>query len=263
MRRALLFCCLSSVAVHLAPAADPQSIERAFKAGGELMQAHKFCEALAAYRSGIAADQEQVDLLYNGSLAAIQCGDFNTAADLLTRLKALDPDDWQARAKLVQTYQTLGKLAERDKEREALFALRKSGTSPELSEQEEYCRERFDAAGEHVMAFEHFELKGDRAVKYVFDVMNDAGDKPKYYFSLGSYDLTNNLWHQNTTPAPPADLRLFHLDGYWDNGHATYGMFVGEPTYEAIRALIVSILKKEVSPVSSSSYGSPPAQKKP
>ena len=58
-----------------------------------------------------------------------------------------------------------------------------SARSAELSAQEKYCRERFDAGGEHVMAFEHFELKGDRAIQYVFVVLNEAGDGEKYHLS--------------------------------------------------------------------------------
>jgi len=243
-------------------AAAPDTVEQASQSGNQMMEAKKYCEALVAYRAGLAIDPKNSDLLYNAGLAALQCRDFDAALDLLSRLKALAPDDWQVRAKLVQTYQTLGKIAERDRERAGLFELRKSGTNQDLSAQSEYCRERFEAGGERVMAFEHFEMKGERAVKYVFDVMNETGDAAKYQISLGSYDLTNEVWHQSTKPTPPADVRLFHLDGYGENIHFTYAMFPGEPTYDEVRALVVKILKKEFKPVSSSIV-SPPASKKP
>ena len=250
----------------LAPAALPavevqQTVEHALQAGNQLMEAKKYCEALGAYREGLAIDPTVTELLYNGGLAALQCRDWAAALDLLTRLKAIDAEDWQVRAKLVQTYQALGKVTERDKERTALFEMHKRGSDQDLAAQAEYCRDRFEAGGEQVMAFEHFELKGERAVRYIFDVMNEAGDRAKYQISLGSYESTNRVWRETTKPEPPPDVRLFHLDRYWDGGHATYTMFAGEPTYDEVRALVVKILKKEVEPASMSTFPSPAPKK--
>jgi tetratricopeptide (TPR) repeat protein len=248
---------LAIIAGFLIAATAPRTAEQAFQAGNQLMEARMYCEALRAYRAGLTIDPVEAGLLYNGGLAALQCRDFAVAVDLMSQLKKLDPDDWQVRAKLVQTYQALGKIAERDKERADLFDLRKRGSNQDLSKQAEYCRERFEAGGEKVMAWEYFELTGERAVKYVFDVMNETDDRAKYRISLGSYDLTNNIWHQRTQPAPPPDVRLFHLDGYWENGHATYAMLPGEPSYDEVRALVVKILKKELTPVSTTITSQP------
>jgi len=250
------------IAALLMSAADAQSVEQAFRAGNRLMETKKYCEALAAYRAGLDTDPKDAGLLYNGGLSALQCRDFAVALDLLSRLKALDSEDWQVRAKLVQSYQALGKIAERDTERADLINLHKRGSNSDLSAQTEYCRDRFEAGGEQVMAWEHFELKGERAVRYVFDILNEAGDSARYRISLGSYDLTNAVWHETTKPAPPPDVRLFHLDAYWQNNHATYAMFAGEPSYDEVRALVVKILKKELNPASAT-IASPPAPRKP
>ena len=253
---------LAFIATLLITVTASNTVEQAFEAGNRLMEARKYCEALSAYRAGLAIDPKHAGLLYNGGLAALQCRDFTAALDLLGRLKTLDSEDWQVRVKLVQSYQALGKTAERDKERAELFDLRRRGNNRELAAQDEYCRERFEAGGEQVMAFEHFELKGERAVKYVFNVMNAAGDRPTYRISLGSYDRTNNYWHARTQPAPPPDVRLFHLDGYREDRHFTYTMFPGEPSYDEFRDLVVKILKKELHPVSVT-IASPPTPSKP
>jgi tetratricopeptide (TPR) repeat protein len=231
-------------------AETPQTAESALDTGNRLMEGGKYCEALKAYKGGLGVNPTGAELLYNGGLAALQCRDFVAALDCLGRLKKLDPDDWQVRAKLVQTYQALGKIAERDTERTELFAMRKRGSNQELSGQTQYCRDRFDAAGEHIMSFEHFELTGERAVRYTFDIIGTTGKEAKYRISLGSYDSTNAVWHQSTKPAPPPEARLFHLDGYWDNSHVTYAMFPSEPSYDEVRALVVKILNKELKPVS-------------
>jgi tetratricopeptide (TPR) repeat protein len=251
----------SALTASIVAQTPPQTAESALETGNQLIEAGKYCEALKVYKTGLALNPTGDELLYNSGLAALQCRDFVAALDSLGRLKKLAPDDWQLRAKLVQTYQALGKTAERDAERAELFDMRKGGSNQELSGQTEYCRDRFDAAGERVMAFEHFELTGERAVRYTFDVMSATGKEPKYHISLGSYDMTNKVWHETTKPPPPPDARLFHLDGYWENGHITYAMFPSEPSYDEVRALVVKILSKELKPISGTS-ASPPNPKK-
>jgi hypothetical protein len=115
----------------------------------------------------------------------------------------------------------------------------------------EYCREQFEAGGEKVMVFEEFELKGDRALRYVFSVLDESEAKEKYRISLGSYDSTNAYWHESTKPKPKKEDRLFHLDGYYSWGHATFGMYFPEPTYDQVRITVIEILEKKRNPVSS------------
>ena len=212
----------------------------------------KFCEALARYKEGLAVSPDDSSFLYNAGLAAYRCTNYAESVKLWGRLRDLDPEDWQGRAKLVQGYQALGQLRERDAERSALFDLRKRGVNEELSRQDEFCREQFEAGGRKVMAFEHFELKGDRALRYVFSVLDEKGKAEEFRISLGSYDLTNRIWHETTKPRPKDEDRLFHLDGYYDWGHATYGMYSPEPSYDAVREIVTEILEQKRQPVSSS-----------
>lgn len=158
-------------------------------------------------------------------------------------MKTLEPLDWRVRAKLVQVYQALGKMPERDKERNDLFAMWKSGQPSDLKEQGQYCRDQFEVNGKKVLAFEHFELKGERALRYVFSILNKTEDGEAYRISLGSYNATNAIWRARQNPKPKDDERLFHLDGYFGGIHATYGMFFPEPSYDDIRARVIKILE--------------------
>jgi tetratricopeptide (TPR) repeat protein len=224
------------------------------------MEQAKFCEALARYKEGLAVSPGDPSFLYNAGLAAYRCTNYAESVKLWGRLREIDPEDWQVRAKLVQGYQALGQLQKRDAERSALFELRKRGVNEELSKQTEFCRDQFEAGGQRVLAFEHFELTGDRALRYAFSVLNEKGDGETYRISLGSYDLTNKVWHQTTKPAPKEEDRLFHLDGYYEWGHETYGMYFPEPSYDEIRKTVVEILEEKREPVSGSRVVSPKAQ---
>ena len=244
--------------------------EKAFQEGNALMEQRKFAEALARYREGLQHFPSDPALLYNASTAAIIVGDFQTAAPYLKQLVGLYPEEWQSRAKLIQTYQALGDLKARDTHRALLFDLRKRGGGedkerPEMSlaRQEVYCRERLEVAGKKVMVFEHFELKGPRALRYAFVVLDEAGERESYRISLGSYDATNGLWAElNKEKARQG--RLFHLDGYFrDGSHATYGMYHPEPSYDEVRAVVIKILEGQKNPVSTSTPGRPaPAEPK-
>src|SRR5215510_5835137 len=115
--------------VTLSAQSPANDADAAFKAGNELMTQHKPAEALLKYKAGLALEPKDSSLLYNAGLAAFSVADYASANDFWKRLKAVDPLDWRTRAKLIQTYQALNKIPERDAERAELFALRKSGDS--------------------------------------------------------------------------------------------------------------------------------------
>lgn len=228
---------------------------KAFAEGNALMQRRRYAEALARYREGLEHLPDDPSLLYNASTAAVLVGDFATAAPYLKQLVGVYPNDWQSRAKLIQTYQALGDLKARDVQRVALFDLRRRGggedkEQPEmsLSRQQVYCRERLEVAGLKVMAFEHFELKGPRALRYAFIVLDESGDREARRISLGSYDFTNDVWAESNKEKAAQGGRLFHLDGYSPGGHATYGFYHPEPTYDEVRAAVIKILEGEKKP---------------
>jgi tetratricopeptide (TPR) repeat protein len=240
---------------------DTARLEKIFEEANALMAAHKYTAAVSRYKEALAIAPEEPSLLFNGGLAAFQSRDYSTAAELWLRLKKIDPSDWHSRAKLIQAYQALGKLSQRDVERTELIAMWKSGKDPELAQQHEYCREQFKVNKRKVMAFEHFELKGERALRYVFSIVNEKADDEDFRISLGSYDFTNAVWRETANPKPKAGERLFHLDGYYKWGHATYGMYAPEPSYDQVRAQVIKILEGETKPVSTSTMN--PATKDP
>lgn len=247
----------NAVAQDLSPA-DLAKVEQAFENGNKLMEQRKHAEALTQYKQGLALVPRNAALLFNGGMAAFGSNDFNTALDLWKQMKAVEPSDWQVRTKLIQTYQALGKTAERDAERTELFAMWKKGEPKELKDRTHYCREQFEVNGKKVLAFEHFELTGNRALRYVFTILDATEEAEDWRISLGSYDITNNIWRETRNPKPKEGERLFHLDGYYKNGgHATFGMYFPEPTYDETRAFVVKILEGKDKPMSSTMPAAP------
>jgi tetratricopeptide (TPR) repeat protein len=233
--------------------------EKAFNEGNDLMEQRKYKEALARYQEGLAKIPNSTGLLFNGGLAAYMSNDFATAERLWKSLTELDPEDWQPRAKLVQAYQALGDLKARDEQRRKLLDLRKGAKSEDLNTLDFYCREQFEAAGKKVMVFEHFELKGERALRYVFSILDESGEGQAFRISLGSYETTNRISVE--LGSVKKGERLFHLDGYYKWGHATYGFFNPEPSYDEVRKIVIGILEEKIRPQSQSWIN--PSAKKP
>lgn len=234
------------------PSASQQAeAEKAFETANALMEQRKSAEALIQYKRALAILPREPDILFNAGLAAYGSKNYTFAVELWTQLKAVDPSDWHGRSKLIQAHQALGHRAERDVERAELFEMWKKGNPKELKEKFDYCRDQFEVNGEKIMAFEHFELKGNRALRYVFSILNQAENGEEFRISLGSYDFTNGVWRETREPKPKDGERLFHLDGYFKGGmHATYGMFFPEPSYDDVRGMVIKILEGKAKPVS-------------
>lgn len=243
----------STLTITPKPAAPPPGL---FDRANERFEAGDYADALALFEELLEAEPEATGALYNGGLCAYLLGKYGKASELWLRLKALEPGDWQVRAKLVQAWQALDAKERRDAERKELYDLRATLDDPELRDREFFCRDQFRAAGHRVVAFEHFELVGPRAIRYYFAVTDPEGRQ--FHISLGSYDTMNRIVKEAYGEDAP---RRFHLDGYYDDGHATFMMYVGEPGYDEVREQVVEILLGTRKPISSSRLGPPSPEK--
>ena len=250
---------LNALAQEPTPAQIAEA-EKAFNTANDLMDKRKPAEALPHYKRVLAILPNNPAVLYNTGMAAFATRDYSAALEMWSQVKKSAPTEWTIKPKLIQAYQALKKFPERDAERAELFAMWKKGEPAVLKQEFEYCRDQFEVNGKVVLAFEHFELKGDRALRYVFSILDDTGRAEEFRISLGSYDTTHNIWAAMADPKPKEGERLFHLDGYYKGGrHATFGMYPPpEPSYDQIREIVVKILEGKDKPVSSSSPGERP-----
>ncbi len=219
-----------------------------FEQANQAAEAGELEKALELYDKSLSEQSPpNPNTLWNAGVCAFKLKDGERAASYWTKLKAADPHDWRVRSKLVQAYHMTENEEAAQKERDELFAFRKE--NPELVDGPVYWREQFGAAGRELMVFEAFELTPPRALKYIFVVLTEEGAED-FRISLGTYDSTNAIHHE--LGDMPEDVRLYHLDGYYDGGshHKTFSFYEGEPEYSKIRETVIAILegkKKEVS----------------
>jgi tetratricopeptide (TPR) repeat protein len=208
-----------------------------------LVAEKKYPEALAAYKDALTKDPKNPTLLYNAGLMAYLGDKPKEAVEFWSKVKAIEPDNWRVRGKLVQAYQAAGDAKQRDAERDELFKLRKEAKDEELKTLAHYCRDQFSVGKNRVMVLEYFELEGDRAVRLSFLVLKPGSQDIQERYTLGSYRQTNDIAREHGEIKP--NQRLFHLDGYFQGGrsHRTYGFYIDEPKYDAIKKAVQEILE--------------------
>src|SRR5262245_6573611 len=150
-------------------------------------------EALATFQRTLETDPDNRTALYNAGMAAYLAGQPAFSVEYWGRLKALEPNDWRVRSKLIQAYEAVGKRAERDAERAQLYQLRATTDDDELKKARHYCRDQFAIGPTRVMAFEFFDLVGETPIRYSFDVLDESGQGVVARYVLGSYAQTNAI----------------------------------------------------------------------
>lgn len=186
-------------------------------------------------------------VLWNLGLSFAATGQHREAINTWKNYRRVDPDYWQARSKLVQSYQAIGDLKARDEEIKALYQYRDTASDPKIKTEERFCREQTVIAKRSVFVFEYFAPAGDRMQYWRFCILNKKGEVD-YYLSLGSYETTTSIARELGEIAK--DARLYHLDEYTGNAHWTYAFFKTKPSYEEVRAAVVDVLEGKLKPIS-------------
>jgi tetratricopeptide (TPR) repeat protein len=236
--------------------ADPAS-QNDFTKANELCDQQRYQEALPLYIKSLEQYPDQPAVIWNTAVAAQLCQQWELALQAWKSMQKLEPDNWKIQAKLIQVYQGMDKVSERDQQRADLLAYQKA--NPLKVKEPSFCRDQFEVAGKRVLAFENFDFSGPRRVRYTFRVANlDTGEKD-FLLSLGSYDFTTEF--AKRSGEIKADQRIYHLDYYAKGEHRTYAFAPEEPSYETTKQWIGEILAGTRKPITSSS--SAPSEKTP
>lgn len=222
--------------------------EDAFRRGADLAEAGHHQAVIPCLLIAYQTYSNSPEVLWNLGIANAEVGNSADALKYWLAYRVAEPNDWQAYAKLIQTHQALGDVAARDKEREALFELRRQAVEgSEVRRAVHYCREQAKVGSQKLLTFEIFEPRGERAVYYFSAILNTSG-KEGFRISLGSYEFTNRVAHESGNL--PKDKRLYHLDRYDNVGHTTFAFYEFRPTYEQFSADVKGILSGTTKPLS-------------
>ncbi len=219
----------------------------------QLAEEKRYAEAFEAYAEALSKDPTNPSLLYNTGLMAYLSEKHEEAIAPWSKLKELEPNDWQVRAKLIQAYEASGQKTERDDERLGLLKLRKSTKDRQFRKAKFYCRDQFSEGDLRILVFEYFELQGDNPIRLDFVVTTAEGESTQTRYTLGSYATTNEIAKEHLLRKGKPGDRLFTLDAYKRDGkvHELYAMFIGEPDYDDVKVMVQEILQGKREPESS------------
>jgi tetratricopeptide (TPR) repeat protein len=224
--------------------------DAAFKIAANLMEKGQHKKAIPYLERVQKELPDDPSVLWNLGLALAETGAHSKAVETWRSYRRAAPDDWLARAKLVQGYQALGDLKARDDEIKSLYDYRENSSDSKVKAAERFCREQSVLAGRSVFVFEYFSPQGPWQKYFRFSVLNKKGDEA-FYLSLGSYDVTTEIARE--LGEIPKNERMYHLDEYGGNLHKTYGLFKAKPEYDQLRRMVLDILEGKLKPVSASS----------
>jgi tetratricopeptide (TPR) repeat protein len=244
----MLVPCLAAQLVGPATLPGEDDPEELFGEAVGLAAERRHEEAVALMEQVRSANPDHPDVLWNLGLWYADLDRHEDALRTWKRYREVAPDDWRGRAKLIQTYQALGRQELRDEERAALLDWHGDLAERQRPEQDLFCREQFRVGEQRVMAFEYFRPAGERRVFLRFSLL-DAGGEETAWYSLGSYDLTNDI--ARATGEIGEGDELYHLDRYDEGSHSTLAFFKRMPTYETVRQHVVAALQGDLKPISS------------
>ncbi len=245
----------AAAAFRQALKADPQRVEALTGLAFVLGEQQKYEEARKHWARALENETKNVF----GHLVAAQLsheqGLDAQAREHFLAVLSIKPNHETALAGMVQLCQSKGADAERDRYRKLLYACHLQAVARDKNTARPcFCREQFKV-GEHViLAYEYYELSGEMALVYRFDVSDSKGKQLLYRVSLGSYDSTTRMARELHAIKP--NERMYHLDWYQNTAtrrlHRTYGMFTTKPTYEKTRELVGAVVMEKIKPESSS-----------
>lgn len=205
--------------------------------------------------------QAQMDpkVFEEAHLAAMRAHDFKRAASYGERQLAAQPDNFSVIQQLAFSYHMAGDSGNFEKARERAFKYRLSTTDKSI-QSDRLLFDYFKAGQALVFVNQCYKASPPFRIKYRFDVMDDgAAEKqlPRTFLVLENLLVDDQVAKELTGETRPH----FSLDAFenYRTVHRTIQPYLGEPSYDVVKAPVIDYLKNS-GPVTSSSTA--PAGKK-
>lgn len=242
-----------------APAAQPPNPDAKIDPQAEAkvvasLQARDFDNALTGAKSILAGNPDSPKA---NKLVGVVYLDQQKPSDALPYFQKalqLSPDDPTVHGLLLQAYAQAGDKAHRDEQRAILRGYHTDGKHPEFSQIPAFLIETIPVGDKIIQATEFYEPNGDFHFYYRFNIFDNEGHIVGF-IALESDDADQALFAEKHPKQAASGERRFSLDGYSRaaDGHvsqALYSFFDGQPSYDALRDLVVKLVQSGKAPAS-------------
>jgi tetratricopeptide (TPR) repeat protein len=234
-------------AQQTAAAAPAQPENADIDDGLKYLKANQPDKALASFQKALQADPENATANLLAASAALNLFQGDAAVTYAEKAKQLAPNDWRVDTTLVTAYAAAGKLKERDEVRAKLIALHESANAPDAMKANGFLLDLFQVKGYRVEAIQYFKPLGKFHTYYRFVVRNHAG-KRLWEYDLQSDDFEQKSWADAHPQEAAAGGRQYSLESDTGDTHTEYRLFSPDPGYDAVRAVVVSLLQERTTP---------------
>ena len=247
-----------------APEPDPMQVGKQALEHGDYAAAHTF---FVAY---IHDNPDSIAAQFLAGNAALGLKQYSEAESFFQAAIAKNPKMWGAHKNLVIVYAAEGRWADFDRER-TLIQQARAENSPGLTPTDADVIEILEVDGERYIVRSYAQLAGHFHTRYNITHFN-ARNQLDYWISCESDDVDQAFFQKAHPKEAAAGQRSFSLDTYTqrmnESGqltgqtHGTIKFYPdGEPTYETVRADVLSVLTKKTGPMSTTTSPIPPPPK--
>lgn len=200
-------------------------------------------QALGIFQQILAADPNNAVANLYAATAAMEQYNGPLAVQYAEKARDIDPKSWKIHTTLVAAYAAAGMKAQRDQERAKLTELHNSG-APEARQANGFLVEMFPVGTARVDAVQYFRPVGKFHTYFRFIVHQPDKSAAPQEIEVQSNDFDQKSWAQAHPAQAAAGERQFQITDA--AGNKDYRMFSGKPDYDAIRAMVVEVLKQSL-----------------
>lgn len=223
--------------------APSASAATAVTQGLAALQTNQPRQALTNFQQALQSDPNNATANLLASTAAVELYQGPLAVQYAEKARQLDPQDWKIHTTLVAAYSADGRKVQRDQERATLRQLHQTGPL-DARQATGFLLEMFPDGAHRIDAIEEFEPMGKFHTWYRF-LVRQADGRRIWEIDVQSNDFDQRSWAAAHPAEAARGARQFQLAGHGDNDQEVdYRMFSGQPDYDAIRAMVVQILKE-------------------
>lgn len=208
-------------------------------AGLAALRSGQSAQALAIFQQILAADRNNAVADLYAATAALEQYNGPLALQYAEKARQIDPQSWKIHTTLVAAYAAAGMKQQRDDERAQIAKLHTTG-APDARKANGFLLEMFQVGSLQVNAIQYFEPMGRFHTYYRF-LVHDPATKASREIDVQSNDFDEKSWEQTHRDQAAQGQRHFQVTDA--NGTTDYRTFAGKPDYDAIRAMVVAILK--------------------
>lgn len=186
-------------------------------------------------------DPSYHSVLFNIGLLEYLNENYQKAQEVFLDLTNSLPQDYHARAKLIQTYYALEDYEKANPHRDILYEAYHKGNLPE-NMKDMFCFDQFKWKGKRIQAFERFEEpEGELYYKHLFYVINEQNEV--------AYRIQTENSVMSMALGGPKYLLGMNKDGV----HSTLGFgFTEDFSYEFLKKAVIQVVEEKADPVASS-----------